>query len=163
METGFTSKSLLQVETVITKLNLNWIPLIAKFCKSQDIGLWVESLVVSNKAADNYKILKINKEQAVKLYRELSSILGVRFRLSQYTRCIFETSPFIDISGTIRFCCSLPADIGNIRDSSLEQLHLREQKLRKSLGLGSKMFSRPGGLLRKCAVRKYVFKPYCTQ
>ena len=163
LEAGFASKSQLQIQTVTTKLNLNCIPLIAKFCKSQDIGLWVESLVVSNKAADNYKILKINKEEEVKLYRELCSILGVRFRLSQHTRCIFETSPFIDISGNIRFCCSLPADIGNIRDSSLEQLHLKEQKLRKSLGLRSKLFSRPGGLFRKCAVRKYVFKSYCTQ
>lgn len=163
LEVGFTSRSLLHIETVITKLNLNCIPLTAKFCKSQDIDFYIERLTVLNRAADNYKILRINKDEEAKLYRELSSILGVKFRLSQHTRCIFETSPFIDISGNIRFCFTLPANIGNIRDLPLEQLHLKEQRLRKSLGLRSKLFSQPGDLFRKCAVRKYVFKSYCTQ
>ncbi len=163
LEVGFVSKSLLQVETVITKLNLDCIPLIARFCKSQDIGVYIESLIASNRAAENYQTLKINKKEEAKLYRELCSILGVRFRLSQNIRCIFETSPFIDIRGNIRFCFALPTDIGNIRDLPLEQLHLKEQKLRKSLGLRRKLFSWRGCFFRECASREHVFKSHYTQ
>ncbi len=163
LEVGFASKSRLQVETVITRLNLDCIPLIARFCRSQGIGAYIESLIALNKAAENYQALRINKEEEAKLYRELCSILGERFRLSQKARCMFETSPFIDISGNIRFCFALPVDIGNIRDLPLEQLHLKEQELRKSLGLRRKLSSWRGSFFRDCASREYILKSHYTQ
>ncbi|MFC1485824.1 radical SAM protein [Candidatus Latescibacterota bacterium] len=163
LDKGFASESLLFIETVIAKPNLSCIPLIANFCKSHGIYFYVETLIVSNKAADNYDILKIDKVEEAKLYRELCSISGVKFRIANHTRCIFETSPFVDINGNIRFCFGLPADIGNIRDFSLEQLHVKEQKLRKSMGLKSTPFYLPSGLFRECAVRKYVNSSYNKQ
>jgi MoaA/NifB/PqqE/SkfB family radical SAM enzyme len=151
-------RSLLQVETVVVRQNLNDIPIIAGLCKKLGIDCVVETLIKTNRAYHKSSILAVAAEEELKLFYDLRGILGWRFSLGQKRRCDFETNPFLDVSGNIRHCFSLAASIGNIREMSLAELHKKELGVREKTGMMSKKFSfnQPG--LRCCASRKVIIE-----
>jgi MoaA/NifB/PqqE/SkfB family radical SAM enzyme len=142
------------VETVVARQNLTHIPAVARFCTELGIGCMVETLLKVNRADHNSQVVGITAEEEQRLFDDLCGILGWRFRLRQKRRCRFETNPFLDVSGNIRHCFSLPADIGNIRRMSLAELHEKELRARREAGLMSKRFSLGHRGFRYCASRR---------
>ena len=148
--------SLLLIETVIVRQNLDHIPSIARFCKELGIGCMVETLINTNRTRLNSSKLAVPKKAELKLFKDLTSILGLRFRLHQKRRCSFETNPFLDVAGNVRHCFSFAASIGNIRDMSLAELHERELFVRKKTGMMSRRFSLNHHGFLRCASRKVI-------
>lgn len=150
------SESLLQIQSVITKKNIKCMPHVASFCKSLGLDFMVETLIMKNMAKENAGDLEITDDEEMKVYSDLGRILGWKFMLQQKKRCCYETNPFLDISGNIRHCFSLPADVGNIRDEPLRELHQKELSVRNEKGMISKAFSFKHKGFRYCASRKVI-------
>ncbi|MCK4826038.1 radical SAM protein, partial [bacterium] len=149
-------ESLLQLQTIVVRPNLKAVPDIARFSRDLGIGFFVETLIRTKVVEQNTPMLVATVEEEMKVFRELSRILGWKFRLRQKVRCRFETNPFLDVSGNIRHCFGLAADIGNIRDTSLAELHEKEHKARKKMGMISKPWSWNHKGFRCCAVRRFL-------
>lgn len=150
------SKSLLEIEAVVVKQNLDQIRNVARLCRKLDLDFMVESLIKTNRANRELPTLAVTAEDESRLFFDLCKILGPKFRWRQNTRCRFESNPFLDVSGNIRHCFSLPADIGNIRTVSLAELHQKELHLRKQVGMMSKRFDFRHRGFRQCASRKAI-------
>ncbi len=148
------SETLLQIETVVVEKNLKCVPIIAQLCKDLGVDCMVETLIKSVVADNHTSELGVSSEEELKLFNVLKDIMGLRFMLRQKVRCRFETNPFIDLSGNIRYCFCLPADMGNIRDTPLAVLHNKELSFRKSIGMISKRIDIHRRGFRHCASRK---------
>ncbi len=149
-------KPLLEIETVVVKQNLKHVPEVAFFCREIGVDCMVETLIRTNNAAVKTSSLCVTAEEENRLYQKLCSILGWRFRFRQKVRCRFETNPFLDVSGNIRHCFSLPCEAGNIRDFSLAELHGREMNIRKKREMLNKKISFDCHGFRVCASRKSI-------
>jgi MoaA/NifB/PqqE/SkfB family radical SAM enzyme len=148
------SETLLQIETVVVEKNLRCVPIIAQLCNDLGIDCMVETLIGSVTSDNNASVLGISSEEELKLFNALKRIMGWKFIMRQKLRCRFETNPFIDVSGNIRYCFCLPADIGNIRNTPLAVLHNKELSFRKSIGMISKKIDIHRRGFRYCASRK---------
>ncbi len=148
------SETLLQIETVVVEKNLKCVPIIAQLCKDLGVDCMVETLIKSVVADNHSSVLGVSSEDELKLFKTLKKIMGLRFVLRQKVRCRFETNPFIDLSGNIRYCFCLPSDIGNIRNTPLAVLHSKELFFRKSRGMISKKIDIHRRGFRRCASRK---------
>jgi MoaA/NifB/PqqE/SkfB family radical SAM enzyme len=147
-------ESLLQIETVITPQNIDQLPDLARCCKEWDADFMVETVIPAGNAIGKLSELSVTQERQKALMRELRKILGWTLGLRQKIRCTFETNPFLDVSGNIRHCFGLAAEIGNIRDIPLMELHRREMAIRVERGLLSAPFSFSNNGFRDCATRK---------
>ncbi len=154
-------ESRLQIESIVTRPNLEQIPGVARFCRAEDLDCIVETLIRSGPAAGRVQELAVSTAQVEDLFARLRGILGWRFRLQQKLRCRFETSPFLDVSGNIRHCFGLAAHVGNIRDLPLAELHRRELALRRKKGMLSRRFSPAHKGFRCCAARRCIEKYGC--
>ncbi len=150
------SRAFLCIETVVLRQNIKHIPDIARFCKELGIGCKVETLIKVNRADQNASKLAVAEEKELELYYKLRKILGWKFALTQKRRCGFETDPFLDISGNIRHCFSIAANIGNIRDMTLYELHKKEQRVRKKAGMMNKRYALNHRGFLFCASRKII-------
>jgi MoaA/NifB/PqqE/SkfB family radical SAM enzyme len=149
-------ESLLQVESVITPQNVDQLPDLARCCKEWDTDFMVETVIPAGNAIDKLTELSVTQERQKVLMRELRKILGWTLGLRQKIRCTFETNPFLDVSGNIRHCFGLAAEVGNIRDIPLIELHRREMAIRVERGLLSAPFSFGNNGFRYCATRKLL-------
>ncbi len=149
-------ESPLQIESVITRHNIGHLLDIARCCKKWGTDFRVETLIRAGKVTNEFSKLSVDQMIQDALFKKLRQILGWRFVLMQKIRCTFETNPFLDISGNIRHCFGLPAEIGNIRDAPLLELHRREINLRIKQGLISLPFSFGNNGFRYCATRKFL-------
>lgn len=147
-------ESLLQIESVITPQNVDQLPDLARCCKEWDTDFMVETVIPAGKAVVGSPELSITQERGEVLLRELRKILGWKVGFRQKIRCTFETNPFLDVSGNIRHCFGLAANVGNIRDIPLMELHRREMAIRAERGLLSAPFSFGNKGFRYCATRR---------
>jgi MoaA/NifB/PqqE/SkfB family radical SAM enzyme len=151
-------ESKLQIESVVVRQNLNCIPVIARLCRQLHIDYHVETMIPPPGSPENAEKLTVTPGEEYRLFRELRSILGLRFRMQQKVRCRYETNPFIDISGNLRHCFSVEASIGNIRDTSLAELHRLELEERRAKGMISPKISLSHYGFRDCASRRVLKK-----
>lgn len=156
------SKSLLVIETVITTLNIADIPEIVKFCKACGLGVYIEKLLPPIVPTFNKELIP-SKEKEIKLYKEVISLMDWESRLMMKLRCPFETDPFIDINGNIRFCFSIDKSVGNIRSAFLRKLHFEQLRLKDSLGRKSPMFRLRTVSFRDCRSRRLLRNEYNWQ
>lgn len=159
---GIFSGSLLVIETVITTLNIADIPEIVKFCKACGLGVYIEKLLPPTSSAFNRELIP-SKEQELKLYKEVASLMDWKFRLITRLRCPFETDPFIDISGNIRFCFSIDKSAGNIRSVPLRKLHFEQVMLKDKMGKKSPVFRLKTMGFRDCRSRRLLRNEYNWQ
>ena len=145
---------LFSVECAVMKPNLADIPAVARLCRRLGLEFLPETTIRLAAADRSWDALAVTPGEEAALFRELVRISGRRFLWQQRVRCRFETNPFIDASGNLRHCFGLAADIGNIREAPLAELHAREMKLRRETGmLNPKIAPRHRGF-RKCATRR---------
>lgn len=150
------SESLLQIESIVVQQNLNCLPKVASLCKELGVNLLAETLIRARRSEKNASILMVPAKEELKIFDTIYGILGWKFKLQQKIRCRFETNPFFDISGNILHCFSLAADIGNIKEYSLAELHQKEILIRKEKGMISRKFSFNHHGFRCCTSRKVI-------
>jgi hypothetical protein len=148
--------SLLQVETVALGLNAAGIPDISRWCRRRGIDHVVETLIPTGLARERAGELALDSAAETSLYRKIAPLLGWRFALDQRVRCRFETDPFLDASGNLRHCFGLAADVGNIRDLPLAELHRRETAIRRDRGMYSPLIAPLHRGFRMCATRRAI-------
>jgi len=139
---------------VITSQNVDQLPDLARCCREWDTDFMVETLIPAEKATARSAELFVARERREALLRQLRGILGWTLGFRQKIRCTFETNPFLDVSGNIRHCFGMAADVGNIRDMPLMELHRREMAIRVDRGLLSAPFSLGNKGFRYCAARR---------
>lgn len=144
----------LQIESVVVRQNLDAIPEIARLCRKLHIDYHIETMIRTHMNSGKLEEWKVTPDEEAELFRKLCRILGLKFRLQQKIRCRFETNPLIDVSGNIRRCFALGANIGNIRDTSLSDLHRTELMDRRSRGFLGPKFSMTHCGFRYCSSRK---------
>lgn len=150
------AESLLEIEAVITRQNLNCIPMVGRFCRELGSVFAVETLIKTGRGKHNAPDLSVATDEESRLFDNLCKILGWKFRVRQKVRCCFETNPFLDSSGNICHCYSLAISGGNVRRASLAELHQKEMSLRKKAGMVSRKFSFWHHGFRCCASRKVI-------
>jgi MoaA/NifB/PqqE/SkfB family radical SAM enzyme len=148
-------ESLLQIEGVVIRENLAALPDIARWCKAQRIDFQVETLLPT-RIGEQAAGLSVTSEEERALFREVRRILGWKFACAQRVRCRFETNPFVDLSGNLRHCFGLAAQIGNIREMPLAELHKKEMAARRATGLLSWPIALGRSGFRRCAYRRFV-------
>ncbi len=147
-------ESLLRIESVITRQNVDQLADLARCCRHWDTDFAVETIIPAGKARAGFSKLAVTPERQKTLLAELKKILGWSLGVRQKIRCTFETNPFLDVSGNIRHCFGLAAEIGNIRDLPLMELHRREMAVRQQRGLISPPVSFGYKGFRYCATRR---------
>jgi hypothetical protein len=147
-------ESPLRIQSVIARQNVDQLSHLARCCKHWGTDFEVETVIRAGMGSTNFSKLSIAQERQNALFAELRQILGWRFGFMQKIRCTFETNPFLDASGNIRHCFGLAAEIGNIRDLPLMELHRREMAVKLERGLISAPFSLGNKGFRYCAARR---------
>ncbi len=148
-------KKLLVVETVITTLNINDIQDIVKFCRLCGLGVYIEKLLPPTSKTFGRDLIP-SKEQELELYKRVLPLMDWESRLFSKLRCPFETEPFIDINGNIRFCFCIDKSVGNIRNKSLAELHSEQLKLKNKFGTKSPLFRFRAKEFRDCRSRRLL-------
>lgn len=150
----------LQVHCLISRYNYKEIPELARFCKDNNIYLFLDRIIPDGRAIKNHKKLCLNEEQYSWLYKQLSKILGLKFVLHQKSViCTLKGNPLILANGDMVYCVHRPSIVGNIRKDEFENLCARFKKLHKkealnwNVGLFNKHF-------KTCAGREYLKKKY---
>jgi len=151
------SRRMLVLQSVATRYNTQDLVELARFTRAVSVGLDIETLLLPKK--EEYRTqLSLNREEEIKLYREVSAVLGVRYRLWSKCRCVFEENPFIDSQGNIRYCFGWEKSAGNIREKTLWGLHKEQLSIKKkSSGISPIINLRQHGF-RQCRTRIAINK-----
>jgi MoaA/NifB/PqqE/SkfB family radical SAM enzyme len=124
--------NLIKAETLITKMNIHTLPDVAAFCKATGIGFFLETPVFKGKAIQNYQQVAVSASEYKILYQQLVAILGQEYLTTALnSSCSVEQNPVVWTDGSIGFCSSRQADIGNVRDQSLRELFVKAQKYKQ--------------------------------
>lgn len=116
-------KDMLNLETVITKINYSCIPKIAEFCKDNNLGILIETLIWKSRALKYSSSLNLTKKEYKKLYLKLSEILGKEFRRFQNSiYCIHADNLIIFENRDISSCLTGMHILGNIKNDSLKEI-----------------------------------------
>ncbi len=122
---------LIKTETVITRVNHNSIPEVARFCKENGLFLFFEPPVFKGRALENYSELALSPDEYQELHRRLVDILGEGFLENLRSEgCQCEENPVVWTNGEIGFCTSRAANVGNVRNAPLSELYQEARKLK---------------------------------
>jgi len=156
------SRNLLAIQPFITALNMADILKIAKFCRACGLGIYVKKWFPSTSTAFDRKFIP-SREQELQVYKEVIPLMDWESRAWIKLRCAFETDPFIDVSGNIRFCYIIDKSVGNIRDTSLQKLHSAQLRIKDTLGAKSHFFTLRTMGFRDCRSRRLLNNEHSGQ
>lgn len=146
---------LVKVETLITKINIETIPQIARLCKEINIELFMETPVFKGKAIRNYEQIAVSAAAYQTLYQALAAIYGDQYLLAHKSgSCSVEKNPVIWTDGCIGLCSSRSADIGNVRDEPLKTLYLKAKQFKKKEDRCISRQAQEGRFFRTCPSRQ---------
>jgi MoaA/NifB/PqqE/SkfB family radical SAM enzyme len=122
---------LVNIEVLITKINYTSVIEVVRFCKEMHLGLWLETILLSGRAVENYDEIALDGAQYQALYCQLLKIVGTKY-LQQCRRkgCVVEKNPVVSDDGEMGFCSARTASIGNVRDLPLKVLFSRARRLK---------------------------------
>lgn len=150
------TRGLVRVETLITRLNAGTLGAVARLCQELDLVLHLETPVFTGRALENYAEIALGPEEYSSLYRELVAILGEEyFQELRAHPCPVERNPVVWTNGDMGLCSSRPAQIGNVREASLESLFrkARRAKLREDRRVAACLDR--GRYFRTCPARQH--------
>jgi MoaA/NifB/PqqE/SkfB family radical SAM enzyme len=145
----------MQIESVITPHNLRDLLEVARLSRALEGELFLDTLLWLGRARKNQARLEISKKDYDWLLWELVRILGPRFYLRQKkVTCKVEQNPVVGPTGEIQVCHLRGANLGNVRERSLQELFLETRQLRKTQAAPSwsPLFDGP---FRTCSARLY--------
>jgi len=146
---------LVKVETLVTKINVQTIPKIARFCTEANTGFFMETPVFKGKAIQNYEKVAVNATGYESLYRELTAVFGEDYmRELKAGSCSVEKNPVVWTDGRIGLCSSRNADIGNVRDEPLKSLFLKAKRFKQKEDRVIKKKAREACYFRTCPSRQ---------
>ncbi len=153
-------KKLVGVEAVITRINCDSLPGVARFCRAAGLKFYLETPVFTGRAIANYESIALSKDEYRRLYHELVGILGEEYLDEQRRHpCPVERNPVVRTNGEIGFCSSRVACIGNVREVPLKELFAKAKKQkRKQDAAVNKILAdkgQNGSYFRRCAARRY--------
>lgn len=151
----FLRKHLLAVAMVITRLNLESIPEVVKFCRLCGIGIYMEKLLPVRPVTLLSDIIPSSSE-ITNLYSIVSHLMDHESKSWLKVRCAFETDPFIDVSGNIRFCFGIDRNVGNIRQMLLKVLHREMLNIKDQCSSISPFFNFGISGFRHCRARRLL-------
>jgi MoaA/NifB/PqqE/SkfB family radical SAM enzyme len=123
---------LVRIESLITRLNAETLPQVARFCKACGLGLYLETPVFKGRAIENYAEIALNEGGYRELYERLEQILGCEYMQQiRDCRCPVEKNPVVLTNGDVGFCSSRQARVGNVRNSPLKRLYAKARKLKR--------------------------------
>lgn len=136
------------ISSVVTKLNYNNIPEIAKYCKENKLAPFFSPLDLIGRAIQNYDKLYLNSESNMKIHREVSGILGYPYDSYSHEDCLRRRLSFaMDNKGNVisdqlgNSCYPIEQTfIGNVKETLVKELYIKLRALR-----GSKALLRPAG------------------
>jgi len=144
-----------KVETLITQLNVQSIPNVAKFCKDADIGFFLETPVFKGKAIRNYDQIAVSAADYQILYEKLSAILGLAYMTAaREGRCSVEENPVVWTDGRMGLCSSRAADVGNVRNEPLKALFLKVKRQKQKEDRLIARHAKDGRYFRTCPSRQ---------
>jgi len=124
-------KSLVSLETLITRLNYTSIPRVAALSKDLSLSLHLETPIYTGRAIDNYRQLELSPAQYRHLHEQLADILGADLLEALRTQqCPVERNPVVWTNGDIAFCSSRGGPVGNVRDEPLARLFAKAKRLK---------------------------------
>ena len=84
----------------------------------------LDPLVVKSCAKDNLSQLGITDEENKTLYKHVEQLFSTYdMKMFDLSNCIIHHNGFVyDLEGNVRRCLSVPANIGNVRNSSVKEL-----------------------------------------
>ena len=125
----------LGVDIVITRKNLHHIEGVIEFCDKYNIKPIIDTLIPSGNARKNLDVLELDENDNRWLYKLLRDRWGDEFVNDQFIEgcAIGEVGLAYDSSGNVKACCTLGADIGNIKQESIKVLFENVQKYRSTL------------------------------
>jgi MoaA/NifB/PqqE/SkfB family radical SAM enzyme len=146
---------LVRVETLVTKINVEGVAKIARFCTECKIGFFMETPVFKGRAMENYERIAVSAAEYAALYRELAAILGKDHLLElKNGSCSVEKNPVVWTDGRIGLCSSRGGDIGNVRDESLKTLFLKARRFKQKEDRMIRRHAREGRYFRTCPSRQ---------
>jgi len=148
----------LMLETVITQRNISDIPDLVRFVTACNILVYIEKMMPPHDCSSFDRVLIPSEGDEEALYRTVYPLMNKYSRDIFTKRCGFETNPFIDLNGNSRFCFSLDASVGNIRNESLLDLHRKQMANKNSVGKKSAAFDFFHKGFRNCRARRYAFQ-----
>ena len=147
---------LVRAESLITRINHPTLPTVARLCKELNLILHLETPVFAGRAIDNYDQVAPSSEEYAALHRELVAILGQDyFDELRAHPCPVERNPVVWTNGDIGLCSSRPAEIGNVRDTSLKILFHKAQILKRREDRRLAACDGDGQYFRTCPARRY--------
>ncbi|MHC4807873.1 MAG: radical SAM protein, partial [Planctomycetota bacterium] len=112
---------LVKIELLITKINYTSIVEVVRFCEEMHLGLWLETILLSGRAVENYDDITLDSARYHALYCQLLKILGAKYMQRCRRRgCVVEKNPVVSADGEIGFCSCRTASVGNVRDLPLK-------------------------------------------
>ena len=152
---GIGRSDLVKVETLVTKINIQTIPKIARFCTEANIGFFMETPVFKGKAIQNYEHIAASAGGYEALYQELAVIFGKDYLLDlKIGSCSVEINPVVWTDGRIGLCSSRAANIGNVRDEPLKTLFLKAKRFKQKEDQMINKKAREGRYFRTCPSRQ---------
>lgn len=147
----------LKIECVITKHNFNEIPLIAQFCKDNNVYFFLENLIWVGRAKENYSSLHLSRKDHNWLYSQLAKILGIGFVLQQKkVSCDVERNVVVGTVGEVLICHSRNKCVGNVRETDLGELYNLAQIERKKQSIP--FYKGFNNSFKTCSGREYHIK-----
>jgi MoaA/NifB/PqqE/SkfB family radical SAM enzyme len=147
---------LVGVEAVITRLNSNSLPMVAKFCKAEGVMLYLETPIFTGRAVDNYDSIAMSADEYRRLYQELAGIMGEDyFERHRRHQCLVERNPAVWTNGDIAICSSRPANVGNVRTTSLKKLFALAQKEKQKRDAAIPAETIACECFRKCETKRF--------
>jgi len=124
-------RNLVKIELLITKINYTSVAEVVRFCEEMHLGLWLETILLSGRAVENYDDITLDSARYHALYCQLLKIVGAKY-LQRCRRkgCVVEKNPVVSADGEIGFCSGRTASVGNVRDLPLKELFSRARKLK---------------------------------
>jgi len=148
---------LVRLETLITRVNHESIPDVARFAGALSLGLHLETPVFKGRAIDNYREIALGVSEYRRLYEALREILGREFMEAHRThRCVVERNPVVWTNGDVAFCSSRGGGrVGNVRDAPLRELFARARRLKRREDRRLAGRCRQGRYFHTCTSRRY--------
>lgn len=72
-------RNLVKIELLITKINYTSVVEVVRFCKEMHLGLWLETVLLSGRAVENYSDITLDSARYHALYCQLLKIVGAKY------------------------------------------------------------------------------------
>lgn len=150
------AEGLVRAESLITRINRDTLPAVARLCKEMNLKLHLETPVFAGRAVENYADIALDRAGYEALYHELVAILGQEyFEELRAHPCPVERNPVVWTNGDVGLCSSRPAHIGNVRDTPLEKLFRKAQLVKRREDRRVGPSDGDGRYFRMCPARRY--------